>query len=134
MIVLDRDVVAKLSASNQSVIQHLEQYSGEEWTISALVAWETYTAQFSYPDMQQTQRHLQEAFDRILDFTDDIALQAAHLDERFQTQGVSLDTVDLLHLATADVEGGSFVTHNERDFDKKPIHDLVDVDVVYTTD
>jgi len=30
MIVLDRDIVAKLVESDQTVIQHLQQYSGEE--------------------------------------------------------------------------------------------------------
>jgi tRNA(fMet)-specific endonuclease VapC len=132
MIVLDRDIVAKLVESEQTVIQHLQQYSGEEWTIPALVAWESYKAQDSRTDMRQTQTTLQENFDRIIDFSDDTAFEAAYLGEKLQSQGVAVPTVDLLNLATAHAEGGTLVTHNKNDFDKGPIHSLADVDVVRT--
>jgi len=134
MIVLDRDVVAKLVASDQAVVQHLQQYSGEEWTIPALVAWESYKAQDSRSDMRRTQTVLRSNFDRIVDLSDDTALEAAYLDEKLRSQGVNVPTVDLLHLATAHAEGGTFVTHNKNDFDKPPLHELIDVDVVYTSD
>ena len=134
MIVLDRDVVAKLVESNQTVIQHLQQYSGEEWTIPALVAWESYKAQDSRTDMRQAQTTLRENFDRIIDFSDDTALEAAYLGEKLQSQGVTVPTVDLLNLATAHAEGGTFITHGKNDFDKGPIHSLADVDVVYTNE
>ena len=42
MIVLDRDILVKLTESNSKVINHLKQYRGEEWTIPAMVAWESY--------------------------------------------------------------------------------------------
>ena len=82
--------------------------------------------------MVQAQRRLQSDFDRILTFSDDAALEAAYLQNRLQSHGASLDTVDLLNLATAYNEGGTFVTHNKNDFDNGPILDLVDVDVVST--
>ena len=82
--------------------------------------------------MMQAQRRLQSDFDRILSFSDDAALEAAYLQERLQSQDTSLDTVDLLNLATAYNEGATFVTHNKNDFDKGPLHSLVDVDVVVT--
>ncbi|WP_135363570.1 type II toxin-antitoxin system VapC family toxin [Halosimplex halophilum] len=132
MIVLDRDIVAKLAQTDQSVINHLHQYSSEEWTIPSLVAWESYKAQDSRTEMRQTQSTLRSNFDRILDFTDDTALEAAYLDEKFQSQGVNVPPVDLLNLATAHEANGTFVTHNRNDFDKPPLHDLVDVDVVNT--
>ncbi len=77
--------------------------------------------------MRQIQSKLGDRLDRILGFSDDTALEAAYLSERLQSQGV-----DLLNLATADAEGGTFVTHNKRDFDKAPILDLADVDMVHT--
>jgi tRNA(fMet)-specific endonuclease VapC len=82
--------------------------------------------------MLQEQRHLESSFDRILPFTADTALEAAYLDEKLQSQGVTLDPVDLLNLATAHTEGGTFVTHNKNDFNKGPVFDLADVDVVMT--
>lgn len=132
MIVLDRDVVVKLVESDQTVVQHLQQYSSEEWTIPALVAWESYKAQDSRTGMQRTRTLLRSNFDRIIDFSDDTALEAAYLDEKLRSQGVTLPTVDLLHLAAAHAEGGTFVTHDRNDFDKPPLHDLVNVDVIHS--
>ena len=130
MIVLDRDILAKLTELDQQIVQHLSQYRGEEWTIPAIVAWESYKAQPSRSQMIETQNNLQSNFDRIINFTDDTALEAAYLGEKLQSQGVSLDAADLLNLATAHEEGATFVTHNSNDFDKTPIHHLADVDVV----
>ena len=132
MIVLGRDVVAKLVESDQTVVQHLQQYSSEEWTIPALVAWESYKAQDSRTGMQRTRTLLRSNFDRIIDFSDDTALEAAYLDEKLRSQGVTLPTVDLLHLAAAHAEGGTFVTHDRNDFDKPPLHDLVNVDIIHS--
>ena len=132
MIVLDRDVVVKLVESDQTVVQHLQQYSSEEWTIPALVAWESYKAQDSRTGMQRTRTLLRSNFDRIIDFSDDTALEAAYLDEKLRSQGMTLPTVDLLHLAAAHAEGGTFVTHDRNDFDKPPLHDLVNVDIIHS--
>jgi tRNA(fMet)-specific endonuclease VapC len=132
MIVLDRDVLVKLRNSNRAVIQHLQQYRTEEWTIPAHVAWESFQYHSSRTEMLQKQQHLQSSFDRILPFTLDTALEAAYLDEKLQTQGVALDAVGLLNLASAHEAGGTFVTHNENDFGRRPVTDLADVDVVLT--
>lgn len=132
MIVLDRDVLVKLRNSDPNVIRHLQQYSKEEWTIPSHVAWESYQYHSSRADMITERKHLRASLDRILTFTADTALEAAYLDERLREEGVSLDSVDLLNVATAHEEGGTFVTHNKRDFDKPPLRDLVDVDVVHS--
>lgn len=134
MIVLDRDVLVKLGGPNpdRAVINHLQRYSDDEWTIPAIVAWESYAACTNRAEMEQTRRDLQNTLDRIVDFTADTALEAAYLDERLRAQGVSLDPADLLNLATAFDEGGTFVTHNKNDFDKGPIHSLTEVDIVTT--
>jgi len=133
MIVLDRDILAKLAVSNQAVIQHLTQYSNEEWTLPSLVAWETYKSKSSRPEMQQAQRRLRLNFDRILDVSDDVALEAAYLDEKLQSQSIDMPPVDLLNLATAYTEGGTFVTHNKHEFDNPPVRSLAHVDIVHTS-
>jgi tRNA(fMet)-specific endonuclease VapC len=132
MIALDRDVLVKLRNSNQAVIQHLQQYSTEEWTIPTHVAWESFRHRSGRSTMLQEQHHLRSTFDRILSFSDDTALEASYLDEKLQSQGVTLDAVDLFNLATAYAEGGTFVTHNKNDFDKGSVHSLADVDIVHT--
>jgi tRNA(fMet)-specific endonuclease VapC len=130
MIVLDRDVLVGLGNSDPQVVRHLQQYRSEEWTIPAIVAWESYKAEPSRSDMLNEQTKLRSNFDRILDFDDDTALEAAYLDDRLQSQGVSIDVADLLNLATAHEEGATFLTRNQNDFDKAPVHELVDLDVV----
>jgi tRNA(fMet)-specific endonuclease VapC len=132
MIALDRDILVRVSGSNpdQQLLSHLQQYSHDEWTIPAVVAWESYKAASGRSQMLRTQRVLDETFDRILNLTDNVALEAAYLGDKLAEQGVSLGAADLLNLATAHEAGATFVTHNSDDFDKSPIHQLVDLDVV----
>ncbi len=132
MIVLDNDVLVKIGGQDpdQAVVSHLTQYSNQEWTIPSLVAWEFYKSQTSRTQMLQSQRALNRDIDRILDFSDDVALEAAYLGERLQTQGVTLDPVDMLNLATAHEAGATFVTHNSNDFDKPLLHELADLDII----
>jgi len=134
MITLDNDILVKWGSANPDphVVSHLQQYSHEEWTVPSIVAFEFYKSCTSRSQMRQIQSKLGDRLDRILGFSDDTALKAAYLSERLQSQGVDLPPVDLLNLATAYAEGGTFVTHNKRDFDKAPLLDLADVDVVHT--
>ena len=134
MITLDNDILVKWGSLNSDphVVSHLQQYSHEEWTVPSIVAFEFYKSCTSRSQMRQIQSKLGDRLDRILGFSDDTALEAAYLSERLQSQGVDLPPVDLLNLATADAEGGTFVTHNKRDFDKAPLLDLADVDMVHT--
>lgn len=135
MIVLDNDVLVKLGGSppDPDVVSHLKQYSSHEWTIPSLVAFEFYKSCIDRSQMEQARRQLANTLDRIIDFTDETALEAAYLDERLNSQGITLSPVDLLNLATAHTEGATFVTHNKRDFDKPALLDLVDVDIVRTS-
>lgn len=130
MIVLDRDVLVGLGNADPQVVRHLQQYRSEEWTIPAIVAWESYKAESSRSDMRHEQTKLQSNFDRIIDFSDDTALEAAYLDEKLQSRGISIDTADLLNLATAHEQNATFLTRNENDFDKGPVHELGDIDVI----
>lgn len=134
MIVLDRDVLVKLRNENRAVVEHLQQYSTDEWTLPAHVAWEPYQYHSGRTDKLQERRHIREHFDRILAFTNEVALEASYLDDKLQSQDVALDAVDLFNLATAHAEGGTFLTHNKRDFDTQPVHSLTDVDIVHTSE
>jgi tRNA(fMet)-specific endonuclease VapC len=134
MIVLDRDVLVELSASNRAVIDHLEQYRNEAWTITVLVAWESYKARSSRPEMKRVQRTLQSSVDRIVEFTDEMALEVAYLDEKLRSRGVDLPPVDLLNLATAHTEAGTFVTRNRRDFGEPSVESLADIDIIDTSE
>ena len=130
MIVLDRDVLVGLGNSDPPVLRHLQQHRSEEWALPAVVAWESYKAESSRSDMIREQTQLRSKFDRIVGFSDDTALEAAYIDQKLQEQSVSFDTADLLNLATAHEEGATFLTRNRNDFDKAPIHRLVDLEIV----
>jgi tRNA(fMet)-specific endonuclease VapC len=134
MIVLDNDILIKLGGadSDPRVVDHLRRYSHEEWTIPSIVAFEFYRACDGQIEIQRARRTLNQHLDRVIDFTDGTAAEAAYLDEQLQSHGVNLSPADLLNLATAYEAGGTFVTHNKNDFDKAPFHELVDVDIVHT--
>lgn len=134
MIVLDNDILVKIGGADPDpeVVSHLQQYRSEEWTIPSLVAFEFYRSCSSRSEMERARTRLTSTLDRIIDFTGNTALEAAYLEERLQSQDVSLDPVDLLNLATAHTEGGTFITHNKNDFDKEPLLELADVDIVHT--
>lgn len=134
MIVLDNDVLVKLGGADPdpAVVAHLQQYSETEWTVPAIVAWEFYSSCGSRTEMERARSRLTSTLDRILDFGGDTALEAAYLDERLRSHGVTLGPADLLNLATAHEAGGTFVTHNKRDFDKQPVRAIADVDIVYS--
>lgn len=135
MIVLDNDVLTKLGGadSDPQIVDHLRRYSHEEWTIPAIVAFEFYKSCDGRTEIQRARRTLNHHLDRIISFTDGTAAEAAYLDSQLQSQGVSLPPADLLNLTTAYEAGGTFVTHNKNDFDKTPLHELVDVDIVHTS-
>lgn len=134
MIVLDSDVLVKLGGADPdpAVVDHLQQYSEAEWTVPAIVAWEFYSSCDSRTEMERARARLTSTLDRVLDFGDGTALEAAYLDEKLRSHGVALEPADLLNLATAREAGGTFVTHNKRDFDKRPVREIADIDVVYS--
>jgi predicted nucleic acid-binding protein len=134
MIVLDSDVLVKLGGADPdpAVVDHLQQYSEAEWTVPAIVAWEFYSSCHSRTEMERARARLTSTLDRVLDFGDGTALEAAYLDEKLRSHGVALEPADLLNLATAREAGGTFVTHNKRDFDKRPVREIADIDVVYS--
>jgi predicted nucleic acid-binding protein len=66
----------------------------------------------------------------IADLNTDVAMEAATLRAGLTTADTSLDLADVLIAATAREYGATLATTNENDFDKRPIHELVDVYIV----
>ncbi|MDY6818657.1 MAG: type II toxin-antitoxin system VapC family toxin [Halobacteriales archaeon] len=135
MLYLDNDVLAKFARPNPdpAVVQYLKERSSEPWGISALVAYEFVSF---YP---QSQRHEklrqleQDILNEISPIDAQTSLEAADLRSLLENAGTSLDTGDLLVAATARQHSGTLATANKNDFDKQPIHELLDVDIVPTT-
>lgn len=132
MICLDNSVLSRFASETEfpAVTAYLSAHSAEPWTIPAVVAYEYYSYFDTDAEVRRQQRLLDERFDAVLPVTDGVASETARIENAFDSQGVSLDTADLLHAATARNAGATFVTCDVNDFDKPPIRDLLDVDFV----
>ena len=136
MLYLDNDVLAKFArpAPDPAVVQYLKTHSSEPWGISALVAYEFVSF---YPQSQRRDK-FQQLEQRVLNEVSPIdtetSLEAADLRSLLEDAGTSLDTGDLFIAATARQHGGTLATANKNDFDKEPIHELLDIDIVPTSE
>ncbi|WP_328766979.1 type II toxin-antitoxin system VapC family toxin [Haloarcula nitratireducens] len=68
----------------------------------------------------------------MISFDEDTAEEAANIESALRSAGTSLKVGDLLIAATARQHGATLVTADKKDFDKQPIHQLLDIDVLDT--
>ena len=135
MILLDNNIIRKYARPDpdEAVLNYLSEHRTEPWGISALVLFEF----LSYYDTQSKQRtrrsQLTQAVDNVVSFDADTAAEAASMETSLEAAGVSLDDVDLLIAATARQNQATFVTADRNDFDKTPLHELMDIDIVNTS-
>lgn len=136
MLYLDNDVLAKYARPNPDpeVVAFLAQHSGEPWAVSALVAYE-FASFYDRSRRREMLRQLEtEVVDEITPIDAETSLEAADLRTLLANVGTALDTGDLLVAATARQHGGTLATANRNDFDKPPIHELLDVVIVPTSE
>jgi len=132
MILLDNNIIRKYARPDpdEAVLNYLSEHRTEPWGISALVLFEF----LSYYDTQSKQRtrrsQLTQAVDTVVSFDGDTAAEAASMETSLEAAGVSLDDVDLLIAATARQHQATLVTADKNDFDKTPVHELIDIDIV----
>jgi predicted nucleic acid-binding protein len=135
MLFLDNDVLAKFARPNpdSAVVQYLKERHSESWAISALVAYEFLSF---YPRSQRQERLRQlehELLNEITPIDTQTSLEAADIRTLLEDAGTSLKTGDLLVAAAARQHSGTLLTANSNDFDKEPIHELLDIEIVPTT-
>jgi predicted nucleic acid-binding protein len=134
MILLDNNIIRKYARPDpdEAVLNYLSDHRTDPWGISALVLYEF----LSYYDTQSKQRaqraQLMEVVDDVIAFDAETAAEAASMESSLDSAGVSLNNVDLLIAATARQQQATFVTADKNDFDKTPIHELLDIDIVNT--
>jgi len=134
MILLDNNIIRKYARPDpdEAVLTYLSDHRTEPWGISAIVLYEF----LSYYDTQSKQRarrsQLTQAVDDVISFDADTAAEAASMETSLDGAGVSLNDVDLLIAATARQHQATFATADKNDFDKSPIHELLDIDIVDT--
>ncbi|ELZ20569.1 plasmid stability protein StbB [Halosimplex carlsbadense 2-9-1] len=132
MICLDNSVLRKFADPDPDpqVVTYLDSHASEVWIVPAIIAYEFYSVESDRTAVQRLQLLLREAIDEIRPFTDDVAVEAAVLEGSLQKQNRSLGTADLLSAATAREAGATFVTADKRDFDKAPLHELLELDII----
>lgn len=133
MICLDNDVFSRY-ASRQSypaVSEYLTAHSTELWYLPSVVLFEYLQRYSTHNTIQNERRNVEQSVDAIIPIDADVAEEAANIRARLATAGTSLDVPDLLVAATARDRGCNLVTRNKNDFDKKPVHELVNVDIIY---
>jgi tRNA(fMet)-specific endonuclease VapC len=132
MICLDNDVFSRY-ASRQSypaVSEYLASHSDQPWLLPSIVLFE-YLQRYSAHDTIQTQRrNAEQAVDGIVPVDAAVAEQAANIRARLDAAGTSLAVPDLLIAAVAREQGCTLATRNRNDFDKPPIYELLDIDIV----
>lgn len=135
MLHLDNDVLAKFArpSPDPAVVQYLKENHSEPWAISALVAYE-FVSFYSQSQRQDKLRQLeQDILNEISPIDAQTSLEAANIRTLLNSTGTTLDTGDLFVAATARQRGATLATANKNDFDKGPIHELIDVEIVPTT-
>lgn len=134
MICLDNDVLRKFATSDpdQKVVRYLGRHRTEHWAVPSIVLFEYLQIYASHSRIRKERRTLEQHIDSVVAVDGDVAAQAANLKARLATAGVSLDLADLLVAACAREGGATLATANKHDFDKSPIHQLLNVDIVET--
>jgi predicted nucleic acid-binding protein len=134
MLCLDNDVFRKYTNDppDQSVVEYLAEHHDEPWALPAVVLFEWLQVYERHDTIRRKRSQVDAVVDEVLALDDDVAVEAANLRARLDAGDTSLDLADLLVAATAREAGATLATANENDFDKRPIHELLDVDIVQT--
>lgn len=135
MLLLDNDVLRKYRDADPdpAVVEFLANHSSDPWAVSAVVLYEYLSFYDSEADRQRQRYELDRLLNEVVEFDETTALEAASIANSLATAGTSLDAADLLIAATARQHGATLVTANKNDFDKGPVRELLDVEIVPTS-
>jgi tRNA(fMet)-specific endonuclease VapC len=136
MLYFDNSVLSRAAAQppDESVAEYLHSHKEETWALPATVAFEYLHYYDSTAKRREEAQFLRIYFEEITPFSLAEALEATEIAHSLAQQDVTLATADLIHVATARANGGTFVTADANDFDGPAIHQLLDVDIVAVSD
>jgi len=134
MLCLDNDVFRKYTTDppDQDVVDYLVHRRDETWALPAVVLFEWLQVYESHDTIRTRRSQVDSVIDEVLALDDEVAVEAANMRARLAATDTTLDLADLLIAATARNANATLVTANENDFDKRAIHELMDVDIVDT--
>lgn len=132
MIVLDNDVLVGWArpGTDDKVRSYLSERTAEQWFVTAVGLYEYLTFYDAQPRRRKERRELEERVDGVLPLDADAAAEAADMENLLESAGPSLAAADLLVAAITRSRGATLATRNSDDFDKEPVHELMDVDVL----
>ncbi|QLH85110.1 type II toxin-antitoxin system VapC family toxin [Halosimplex pelagicum] len=132
MLCLDNDVFRKYTTDppDGNVVDYLAEHHDDPWGLPAVVLFEWLQVYESHDTIRTKRSQVDSVVDEVLPL--DVAVEAANMRARLAATDTTLDLADLLIAATAREADATLVTANENDFDKPPIHELLDVDIVDT--
>jgi predicted nucleic acid-binding protein len=132
MLLLDTNVLAKWGnpTETQNVVPYLQKHSNEAFVTSSLVMFEFFRPAKRRNNRQQVRTWLGRVLDSIEPFTEDAGITSAEVEATLQQQNHTLQMRDLLIASHARDVGATFVTFDKGDFQKKPVQQLLDVDVI----
>jgi predicted nucleic acid-binding protein len=132
MICIDNDVFSRYASerSYPNINEALSNHREETWLLPSVVLFEFLRYYDAHNTIDAKRLVAEDSVDTIAEMDADVAAEAANLESRLKTAGVSLALADLLIAATARANGATLVTANKNDFDKTPIHQLMDVETV----
>jgi predicted nucleic acid-binding protein len=132
MICLDNDVFSRYASqeSYPAVTSYLSDHSTEPWLVPSIVLFEYLQRYSAHNTIKNERQKAEQSVDGVIPVDADVAQQAANLRARLAAAGTSLAVPDLLVAAAARAKGCTLATRNKNDFDKRPIHELMSVDIV----
>lgn len=132
MLCFDNSVVAKFARSDpdENVVSYLKRNASQPWAIPASVLFEYLRYYESQSAVQQQHHALTQRIQRVLPLNEAVAVEAVNLEQALFSQDIGLALADLLHAATARENNAIFVTCDVADFDKAPIRQLLDIEVI----
>lgn len=135
MLCLDNSVVAKFArpTPDDNVVSYLQQNASQPWALPATVLFEYLRYYSSQSAIQQQYHALTQRVQRVFPLNEAVAVEAAQLEQALAAQEINLPLADLLHAATARENNATFVTCDVADFDKAPIRQLLDIDIINPT-
>lgn len=132
MIVLDTDVLVEFARPNtaSTVKSYLSQRADEQWIVPSIGLYEYLTYYGSQSRRRKERRQVEKRVDAVQPLDADAALEASDIENLLRSSGTSLGAGDLLIAAIARDLGATLATRNKNDFDKQPIHQLMNIDIV----
>jgi predicted nucleic acid-binding protein len=132
MIVLDTDVLVEYARPNSdpAVTAYLSQRADEQWIVPAVALYEYLTFYGTQSRRRKERQQVENRVDAVHSFDTDAALEASAIENLLSSADTSLGAGDLLIAAIARDQGATLATRNKNDFDKQPIHQLMDVDII----